>query len=106
MVVIVLLLAQTLSSKLSDDMKSHIAECQKSCNDLRQKFGARLAMNTNHQGTRIEGDVTEIKCDVKEMKGNSKCCIHNDVYSSSINDDVCRCQYSKYFKDNKRRPAR
>ena len=110
MMVVSLLLGRTLNSQLSDDMKSRIAECRKSCDDLKQKFGARLAMNTNRQGTRIEGDAKEIKGDVKEIKGNidrnSKCRIHNDVYSSSINHDVCRCQYSKYFKDNKRRPAR
>ena len=82
MMVVSLLLGRTLDSQLSDDMKSRIAECQKSCDDLKQKFGARLAMNTNRQGTRIEGDAKEIKGDVKEIKGNidknSKCRIHND----------------------------
>ena len=79
------------------------------CDGLKQKFGARLAMNTNRQGTRIEGDAKEIKGDVKEIKRNidrnSKCRIHDDVHSLRINHDAFRCQGWEHFKDNQGRPA-
>jgi len=57
MVVILLLLGRTLSSKLSDDMKSRIAQCQKSCNDLKQKLGARVTIGTNLDVKEIKGDI-------------------------------------------------
>ena len=82
MAVILLLLGRTLSSKLSDDMKSRIAQCQKSCDDLKQKFGARVIIDTNL-------DVKEIKGDIDR---NSKCRIHADVHSLRINHDTFRCQ--------------
>ncbi|KAF8196084.1 ectomycorrhiza-induced ankyrin-domain/NACHT-domain-containing protein [Pholiota molesta] len=42
-------------------MKSRIADCQKSCDDLRQKFNTRVNMDTNLQGAKTQGIVTEIK---------------------------------------------
>ena len=109
MVVILLLLGRTLSSKLSDDKKSRIAQCQKSCNDLKQKLGARVTIDTNidvkeikgeakvikGDAKEIKGDAKEIKGDLKEIKGdidrNSMCCIHDDVHSLRINHDAFRC---------------
>ena len=52
-----------MNSKLSDDMKSGIAECQKSCNNLKQKFGVRLAVDTN-----------------RNVKENSMCTITDDIF--------------------------
>jgi hypothetical protein len=42
-------------------MKSRIADCQKSCDDLRQKFNTRVNMDTNVQGAKTQGIITEIK---------------------------------------------
>ena len=89
MVVILLLLGRTLSSKLSDDMKSRIAQCQKSCDDLKQKLGARVTIDTNLDVKEIKGEAKVIKGDIDR---NSKCRIHDDVHSLWINHDAFRCQ--------------
>ncbi|KAF8160167.1 ankyrin repeat-containing domain protein [Pholiota molesta] len=52
---------RTISSQASDTMKLRIADCQKSCDDLRQKFNTRVNMDTNLRGARTQGIVTEIK---------------------------------------------
>jgi hypothetical protein len=42
--------------QLTDDMKSRIAQCQKSCDDLKQKLDRRLNMDTNRQLKLIKDD--------------------------------------------------
>ena len=74
-----------MTSQLSDDMKSRVAQCQKCCDDLKQKFNTRLNI--------------EIEAAVKEIKGDSMYHVHNDAYFLRINGDGCSCQYSKSFKD-------
>ena len=74
-----------MTSQLSDDMKSQVAECQKCCDDLKQKFNTRLNI--------------EIEAVVKEIKGDSMYRVHDDVYFLRINSDGCSCQYSKSFED-------
>ena len=66
-------------------MKSQVAQCQKCCDDLKQKFNTRLNI--------------EIEAAVKEIKGDSMYRVHDDVYFLRINGDDCSCQYSKSFKD-------
>ena len=73
-----------MTSQLSDDMKAQVAECQKCCDNLKQKFNTRLNI--------------EIEAIVKEIKGDSMYHEH-DVYFLRINDDGCSCQYSKSFED-------
>ena len=88
MAVILLLLGRTLSSKLSDDMKSRTAQCQKSCIDLKQKLGARVIINTSLDVKEIKGEAKVIK---DEIDRNSKCRIHDDVHSLRIDHDAFRC---------------
>ncbi|KAF8190524.1 hypothetical protein BJ912DRAFT_925653 [Pholiota molesta] len=42
--------------QLSDDMKSRIAQCQQTCDDLKQKFDRRVNMDTNLQLKIIKDD--------------------------------------------------
>jgi hypothetical protein len=42
--------------QLTDDMKSRIAQYQKSCDDLKQKLDRRLRMDTNRQLKLIKDD--------------------------------------------------
>ena len=79
------LIGRTLTSQLSDDMKSQVAQCQKCCDDLKQKFNTRLNI--------------EIEAVVKEIKGDSMYRFPNDVYFLRINGDGYSCQYTKSFKD-------
>ena len=72
------LIGRTLKSQLSDDMKSRISQCQKSCDDLKQKFEGRVTMDINRGVKEIKGDVKEIGGDVKEIGGDVKE-IGNDV---------------------------
>lgn len=50
------LIARVAKFQLSDDMKSRIEQCQKICNDLKQKFDRRVNMDTNHQLGLIKND--------------------------------------------------
>ena len=59
-------------------MKSRISQCQKSCDDLKQKFEGRVTMDINRGVKEIKGDVKEIGGDVKEIGGDVKE-IGNDV---------------------------
>ena len=74
-----------MTSLISDDMKSRIAQCQKCCDDLKQKFITRLNVETNRH--------------TAEIKGDSMYHVHNNVYSLRIDGDGCRCKYSKNSED-------
>ena len=74
-----------MTSQLSDDMKSQVAQCQKCCDDLKQKFNTRMNI--------------EIEATVKGIKGDSTYRVSDDVYFLRANGDDCSCQYSKSFKD-------
>ncbi|KAF8169539.1 hypothetical protein BJ912DRAFT_1067147 [Pholiota molesta] len=63
---------RVLNSQLSDDMKSRIAQCQKSCDDLKQKFDRRINIGTNRQGARTEAVVSEMKGTLKTIKDDAK----------------------------------
>ena len=76
-----------MTSQLSDDMKSQVAQCQKCCDDLKQKFNTRLNIG--------------IEAVVKRIEGDSMYRVHDDVYFLRINGDGCSCQYSKSFKDKR-----
>ncbi|KAF8162138.1 hypothetical protein BJ912DRAFT_299382 [Pholiota molesta] len=58
-------LRRTLNSQLSDDMKSRIEQCLKSCNDLKQKFDRRVILGA-------EGGISEIKATLKTIKDDQK----------------------------------
>jgi hypothetical protein len=40
---------RVMKYQISSDMQSRIAECQKSCDELKVKFDRRISMDTNYQ---------------------------------------------------------
>ncbi|KAF8199449.1 ankyrin repeat-containing domain protein [Pholiota molesta] len=63
---------RTLNTQLFDDMKSRITQCQKSCNDLKQKLDTRIGIDTNRQGARTEAVASEIKRNLETIKDDVK----------------------------------
>lgn len=57
--------------QLSDDMKSRIDQCQKSCDALTKKFDRRVGMGVNKQVVKLGSGVKKIGYDLKEIKFGS-----------------------------------
>jgi hypothetical protein len=43
------IVGRVMKYQISNDMQSHIAQCRKSCNELKGKFDRRMHMDTNRQ---------------------------------------------------------
>lgn len=56
----------------SSDIKTRITQCQKSLDDLKQKFDRRLGADTNRQVAKVEGVVEEIKGTLRTIKDDQK----------------------------------
>ncbi|KAF9479769.1 hypothetical protein BDN70DRAFT_833908, partial [Pholiota conissans] len=52
---------RALNLQLSADLKDHIAKCQRTCADLREKFRMRIMMETNNVAKEIKLDNTKIQ---------------------------------------------